>query len=175
MLAWGKGGWLEDPRVFHIFVIIGTIVRRGGWMWLLVVWVMLLVLCLGVWHELVVGLGVYDMVMLWDWSLDLGGLTTNLVESMNFVFKGIWNLPITVLVIATYFRLGSLFEIGCSKWSSVLQSGQLFSDASMKFIEETAKDLHMWSQCLTVIKVDSVLPSQWTTIKGGRWDTIKWN
>lgn len=58
-----------------------------------------------------------------------GHMTTNLVESMKFVFKGIHNLPITALVQATYFRLGALFETRRSKWSSVLQSGQLLSDA----------------------------------------------
>ena len=65
-------------------------------------------------------------------------MTTNLVESMNSVFKGICNLLITALVQATYFRIGVLFESRRSKWSSVLQSGQLFSDASMKFIRHDA-------------------------------------
>ena len=55
-------------------------------------------------------------------------MTINLVDLMNFVFKGIWNLSITALVRATYFRLGSLFEIRRSKWSSVLQSCELFSE-----------------------------------------------
>lgn len=32
--------------------------------------------------------------------------------------------------------LGSMFEIRRSKWISVLQSGQLFNDASIKFIKE---------------------------------------
>lgn len=35
-----------------------------------------------------------------------------------------------------YFRLGSLFETRRSKWSSVLQSRQLFNESSMKFIKE---------------------------------------
>ena len=65
-----------------------------------------------------------------------GHMTTNLMESMNYVFKGIQNLPITALVRATYFRLESLFEIKRLKWSSVLQSGQLFSETSMKFVKE---------------------------------------
>jgi len=65
-------------------------------------------------------------------------MTTNLVESMNSVFKGIRNLPIIALVHATYFRLRALFETRRLKWSSVLQSGQLFSDASMKFIRHEA-------------------------------------
>ncbi|CAI8610434.1 unnamed protein product [Vicia faba] len=36
-------------------------------------------------------------------------MTTNLIESMNGVFKGIRNLPVTVLVKPTYFRMASLF------------------------------------------------------------------
>ncbi|XP_058783004.1 uncharacterized protein LOC131657649 [Vicia villosa] len=38
-----------------------------------------------------------------------GHMTTNLVESMNGVFKGIRHLPITSLVEATYYRMASLF------------------------------------------------------------------
>lgn len=63
-------------------------------------------------------------------------MTTNLLESMNYVFKGILNLLIIALVIATYFRLGSVFEIIRSKWGLLLQSGQVFSKTSMKFIKE---------------------------------------
>ncbi|XP_058783459.1 uncharacterized protein LOC131658146 [Vicia villosa] len=36
-------------------------------------------------------------------------ITNNLVESMNGVFKGIQNLPITALIRSTYFRMASLF------------------------------------------------------------------
>lgn len=53
-------------------------------------------------------------------GLQRGHMTTNLVESMNSVFKGIRNLPIIVLVRETYFRLGSLFVIRGDKWSLVL-------------------------------------------------------
>lgn len=64
----------------------------------------------------------------------------NLVESMNDVFKGIKNLPITVLVRATYFKLGSLSATRGKKWHSILQSGQLFSESYMKVMkEETLK------------------------------------
>lgn len=65
-----------------------------------------------------------------------GHMTTNLVESMNFVFKGVKNLPITALVRATYFRMGTLFESRRSKWGSVLQSGQMFSETCQKFLKE---------------------------------------
>ncbi|XP_058741164.1 uncharacterized protein LOC131613519 [Vicia villosa] len=47
-----------------------------------------------------------------------GHMTTNLVESMNGVFKGIRHLPITALVEATYYRMASLFaKRGAEKWS----------------------------------------------------------
>ncbi|KAI5421166.1 hypothetical protein KIW84_044856 [Lathyrus oleraceus] len=69
-----------------------------------------------------------------------GPMIRNLVESMNNVFKGIRNLPITALVKTTYFRLGSLFATRGKKWHSVLQSGQLFSEICMKEMkEETLK------------------------------------
>lgn len=68
-------------------------------------------------------------------------MTTNLVESMNDIFKGIRNLPITALVRETYFRLGSLFATKGKKWSLVLQLGKLFSESCMKVMkEETIKD-----------------------------------
>ncbi|CAK8538229.1 unnamed protein product [Lathyrus sativus] len=57
-----------------------------------------------------------------------GHMTTNLVESMNVVFKGTRNLPITALVRATYYRLRSLFVERGGKWSVVLNSGQTFTD-----------------------------------------------
>ncbi|KAL4324965.1 hypothetical protein GQ457_11G029830 [Hibiscus cannabinus] len=38
-----------------------------------------------------------------------GHMTTNLAEAINSSLKGIRNLPITVIVKATYFRLGKLF------------------------------------------------------------------
>lgn len=67
-------------------------------------------------------------------------MTTNLMELRNFIFKGIRNLTITVLVRSIYFRLGSLFTTRGLKWSSVLESWQLFSESFMKFIKEkTAK------------------------------------
>ncbi|CAK8541689.1 unnamed protein product [Lathyrus sativus] len=69
-----------------------------------------------------------------------GHMTTNLVESMNVVFKGTRNLPITALVRATYYRLGSLFAERGGKWSVVLNSGQTFTDNCLKVMkEETTK------------------------------------
>ncbi|CAK8544736.1 unnamed protein product [Lathyrus sativus] len=43
-----------------------------------------------------------------DGGCQWGHMITNLVESLNGVFKGTRNLPITALVRATYYRLGSL-------------------------------------------------------------------
>ncbi|CAK8576844.1 unnamed protein product [Lathyrus sativus] len=69
-----------------------------------------------------------------------GHMTTNLVESLNDIFKGTRNLHITALVRATYYRLGSLFAARGKKWSVVLESGQLFSETCMKYMkDETVK------------------------------------
>ncbi|XP_058784552.1 uncharacterized protein LOC131659363 [Vicia villosa] len=69
-----------------------------------------------------------------------GHMTTNLVESMNSVFKGTRNLPIMALVRATYYRMGTLFAERGAKWSAVLSSGQTFTESCMKVRkEETAK------------------------------------
>ncbi|XP_058775477.1 uncharacterized protein LOC131649736 [Vicia villosa] len=65
-----------------------------------------------------------------------GHMTTNLVESMNGVFKGIRNLLITALVEAPYFRMASLFSTRGQRWSAVRESGQLFSESCMNFLKE---------------------------------------
>ncbi|XP_058734136.1 uncharacterized protein LOC131605848 [Vicia villosa] len=65
-----------------------------------------------------------------------GHMTTNLVESMNGVFKGIRHLPITALVEATYYRMASLFARRGERWSAVLESGQVFSETCVKFMKE---------------------------------------
>ncbi|XP_058767706.1 uncharacterized protein LOC131641423 [Vicia villosa] len=76
----------------------------------------------------------------WTRSYDngqrLGHMTTNLVESMNGVFKGIRHLPITALVQATYFRMASIFTRRGERWSAVLESGQVFSETCVKFMKE---------------------------------------
>ncbi|XP_058776138.1 uncharacterized protein LOC131650445 [Vicia villosa] len=65
-----------------------------------------------------------------------GHMTTNLVESMNRVFKGIRHLPITALVQATYYRMAFLFARRGERWSAVLESGQVFSETCVKFMKE---------------------------------------
>src|SRR3954463_15378723 len=69
-----------------------------------------------------------------------GRMTTNLVESMNGVFKGIRNLPVTAIVSATYFRMATLFATRGKRWNSVLQTQQVYSDVCMRYIQqESAK------------------------------------
>jgi hypothetical protein len=65
-----------------------------------------------------------------------GHMTTNIVECMNGVFKGIRNLPITALVRSTYYRLASMFATRGERWSAVLMSGQVFSECCMKVMKE---------------------------------------
>ncbi|XP_058757866.1 uncharacterized protein LOC131631102 [Vicia villosa] len=72
----------------------------------------------------------YDNNVRWD------HMTTNLVESMNGIFKGIRNLPITALVEATYFRMTSIFSTRGTRWSAVKESGQLFSESCIKIMKE---------------------------------------
>lgn len=62
------------------------------------------------------------------------------MKSINFVFKGSRNLPITVLMRESYYRQGVLITSKGSKQSSVLQSRDLFSENYMKDMnEETSK------------------------------------
>src|ERR1044072_9638413 len=62
-------------------------------------------------------------------------MTTNLVESMNDVFKGIRALPITALVSTTYFTMTSLFAERGEKWNAVVQAGQVWSESCLKCIK----------------------------------------
>ena len=65
----------------------------------------------------------------YDNGVRWGHMTTNLVESMNGVFKGIRALLITALVSTTYFRMASLFAERGEKWNAVVQSGQVWSES----------------------------------------------
>lgn len=67
-------------------------------------------------------------------------MTTNLAVSMEFVFTGTLNLPITSLVKVNYYRMGALLSNKGSNWSSMLESSQLFAENCMKLMkEETSK------------------------------------
>ena len=61
----------------------------------------------------------------YDHGQQWGHMTTNIIESMNSVFKVIRNLPVTALVKLTYFRMALLFSKRGEIWNAVLQSGQL--------------------------------------------------
>ncbi|PNX59609.1 receptor-like protein kinase HSL1, partial [Trifolium pratense] len=65
-----------------------------------------------------------------------GHMTTNLAESMNNVFKGIRNEPITALVQSTFYKCVVLFQRRATESAAVLQSGQQYSEACQKRIEE---------------------------------------
>ncbi|CAK8579778.1 unnamed protein product [Lathyrus sativus] len=70
-----------------------------------------------------------DNIPLEKWTMDFDGgccwghMTTNIVESMNMVFKRIRSLPITALVRSTYYRLAPLFATRGERWSAVLTLG----------------------------------------------------
>lgn len=72
-----------------------------------------------------------------------GHMTTNLVESMNSFVNGIRNLPITSLVSATYYRLGSLFAERGPKWGAILNSGQIFTDNCINVRKEEIEKSNM--------------------------------
>ncbi|KAI5447378.1 hypothetical protein KIW84_015009 [Lathyrus oleraceus] len=72
-----------------------------------------------------------------------GHMTTNLVESMNSFVNGICNLPITSLVSATYYRLGSLFAERGAKWDAILNSGQIFTDSCINVRKEEIEKSNM--------------------------------
>ena len=61
-----------------------------------------------------------------------GHMTTNLAESLNSVLKETRNLPITALVKATYFRMGSLFGKLGHQWTQLLASGQTHTATCIK-------------------------------------------
>ncbi|PNX70910.1 receptor-like protein kinase HSL1, partial [Trifolium pratense] len=58
-----------------------------------------------------------------------GHMTSNLVESMNSVFKGIHKEPITSLVESTFYKCVDLFQRRATQSADVLQSGQQFTEA----------------------------------------------
>ena len=61
-----------------------------------------------------------------------GHMKTNLAESLNSVLKVTRNLPITALVKATYFRMGSLFGKLGHQWTQLLASGQTHTASCLK-------------------------------------------
>lgn len=77
-------------------------------------------------------------------------------------------------VRATYFNLGSMFEIKCSKWSSVLQSRKLFSETYMKFIKEEVAQANtyvviMFNHCKGWFNVDEAIDHNEGRLRGYYW------
>jgi len=75
----------------------------------------------------------------YDEGIRWGHMTTNIVESWNFVFKGTRNLPITAIVQSTYYRLGCLFADRAHKAYARVGCGDIFTEYCMDVIKE---DLH---------------------------------
>ena len=63
-------------------------------------------------------------------------MTSNLVESMNSVFKGIRKEPITSLVESTFYKCVDLFQRRATQSAAVLQSGQQFTEACQDRLTE---------------------------------------
>ncbi|XP_057733909.1 uncharacterized protein LOC130949104 [Arachis stenosperma] len=57
-----------------------------------------------------------------------GHMTTNLVECINSVLKGARNLPVTVLVKATFYRLNELFTRKRAEVEAQINAGLVFSE-----------------------------------------------
>lgn len=70
-----------------------------------------------------------------DGGKRLGHMTTNRIQSMNFVLKATCNLPITALVRSTYFRSGTLFWKRRHDWTKMLALGKVNTDNCIKGIE----------------------------------------
>lgn len=65
-----------------------------------------------------------------------GHMIANFMESMNNIFKGIRNIPITTLVRKLYFMVASLFATSGGRWNAVLRLEQLDSESCMKMMKE---------------------------------------
>jgi hypothetical protein len=63
-------------------------------------------------------------------------MTSNLAESMNSVFKGILNEPISTLVQSTFYKCVEQFQRRGTQSATVLQSGQEYIEACQKRIAD---------------------------------------
>ncbi|RYR70937.1 hypothetical protein Ahy_A02g005241 isoform B [Arachis hypogaea] len=64
-------------------------------------------------------------------------MTTNLVECINYVLKGARNLPVTVLVRSTFYRLNGLFTRNSTEAHERLRNGFTYSEFATKRVEES--------------------------------------
>ncbi|XP_072060366.1 uncharacterized protein [Arachis hypogaea] len=79
-----------------------------------------------------------------------GHMTTNISECVNFILKGVRNLPVCSLVKATYGRLAELFVRKGREAEAQLSTGQQFSQHLVKCIEANLKT----ARCFTVTLFD---------------------
>ncbi|RYQ93561.1 hypothetical protein Ahy_B09g099829 [Arachis hypogaea] len=70
----------------------------------------------------------YEYTLAFDGGYRWGHMTTNLVECINSVLKGARNLPVTVLVKATFYRLNELFTRKRAEAEARINTGHVFSD-----------------------------------------------
>ena len=72
----------------------------------------------------------------WDGGRRWGHMTTNLAECINKVLKGTRNLPITVIVQSTYYRLTELFVQRGMRAQAMMASGHLYTENLVEKIEK---------------------------------------
>ena len=66
-------------------------------------------------------------------------MTTNLILSINFVLKKSRNLPISALVKSPYLRCNALFNKRGRKATTMLASGQVYTQVLNKAIGDTQR------------------------------------
>ncbi|RYR28686.1 hypothetical protein Ahy_B01g052839 [Arachis hypogaea] len=85
-------------------------------------------------QKLVVNIGYLRTVREYEYALEFDGgyqwghITTNLVECINSVLKGIRNFPITAIVKTTLYRLNELFTKKRAEAKARINAGHVFSD-----------------------------------------------
>ncbi|XP_057719343.1 uncharacterized protein LOC130933743 [Arachis stenosperma] len=82
-------------------------------------------------------IGVERWVLAFDGGHRWGHVTTNLVECINSVLKGACNLPVTVLVRSTFYRLYELFTRKSTEAHERLRNGFTNSEFATKRVEES--------------------------------------
>jgi hypothetical protein len=65
-----------------------------------------------------------------------GHMTSNFVESMNDIHKGIRNMLVSAMVKATYYRTTTLFALRGHEEGATIGSGAQFAEKCMDMIKE---------------------------------------
>ncbi|XP_025702573.1 uncharacterized protein [Arachis hypogaea] len=82
-------------------------------------------------------IGVERWVLAFDGGHRWGHMTTNLVECINSFLKGARNLPVTALILSTFYWLNELFTRKNTKAHECLCNGFTYSEFAMKRVEES--------------------------------------